>query len=47
MRSNVEAEIKSSTAFGAKYVDLIYPDNPSAQRISAGAVLMVIASRWR
>jgi phospholipid/cholesterol/gamma-HCH transport system substrate-binding protein len=38
--ANVQAEIKSTTAFGAKYVDLIYPDNPSAQRISAGAVLM-------
>jgi phospholipid/cholesterol/gamma-HCH transport system substrate-binding protein len=38
--ANVQAEIKSTTAFGAKYVDLIYPDNPSTQRISAGAVLM-------
>jgi phospholipid/cholesterol/gamma-HCH transport system substrate-binding protein len=37
--ANVGAEIKASTAFGAKYVDLIPPDNPSRQRISAGAVL--------
>ena len=27
--SNLEAEIKSTTAFGSKYVDLIVPDHPS------------------
>lgn len=37
--ANVDAEIKATTAFGAKYVDLIYPDHPSAQRLAAGAVL--------
>ena len=37
--SNVGAEIKATTAFGAKYVDLIYPDDPSSQRLSAGQVL--------
>lgn len=37
--ANVEAEIKSTTAFGAKYVDLIYPDAPSPRRLSAGEVL--------
>ena len=37
--SNVEAEIKSSTAFGAKYVDLIMPDDPSSKPLTAGAVL--------
>jgi phospholipid/cholesterol/gamma-HCH transport system substrate-binding protein len=37
--SNVEAEIKSSTAFGAKYVDLIVPDAPSAKPLPPGAVL--------
>lgn len=37
--ANVEAEIAATTAFGAKYVDLIYPDDPSPQRLSAGAVL--------
>jgi phospholipid/cholesterol/gamma-HCH transport system substrate-binding protein len=37
--ANVEAEISSTTAFGAKYVDLIYPDDPSPQRLNAGAVL--------
>jgi phospholipid/cholesterol/gamma-HCH transport system substrate-binding protein len=37
--SNLEAEIKSSTAFGAKYVDLILPDQPSADPLSADAVV--------
>jgi len=37
--SNVEAEIKSSTAFGAKYVDLIVPDAPSVKPLAPGAVL--------
>src|SRR6201999_4517923 len=37
--SNVEAEIKSSTAFGAKYVDLIVPGDPSATPLAPGAVL--------
>ena len=38
--SNVEAEIKSSTAFGAKYVDLIVPeDGGSSERLKPGAVL--------
>ncbi|MUL74523.1 MCE family protein [Mycolicibacterium sp. CBMA 226] len=37
--ANVGAEIASTTAFGAKYVDLIYPTEPSPRRIAAGAVL--------
>jgi phospholipid/cholesterol/gamma-HCH transport system substrate-binding protein len=37
--ANVAAQIRATTAFGAKYVDLIYPENPSPQRLSAGAVL--------
>jgi phospholipid/cholesterol/gamma-HCH transport system substrate-binding protein len=38
--SNVEAEIKSSTAFGAKYVDLIVPpEGPSPGPLRPGAVL--------
>jgi phospholipid/cholesterol/gamma-HCH transport system substrate-binding protein len=37
--SNVEAEIKSSTAFGAKYVDLVVPDNPSPKPLAEGAVI--------
>jgi len=37
--ANVQAEIRATTAFGAKYVDLIYPDDPSPTRLAAGAVL--------
>lgn len=37
--ANVQAQIRATTAFGAKYVDLLYPADPSPQRISAGAVL--------
>jgi phospholipid/cholesterol/gamma-HCH transport system substrate-binding protein len=37
--ANVEAQIRATTAFGAKYVDLIYPANPTTRRLSAGAVL--------
>lgn len=37
--ANVEARITATTAFGAKYVDLMYPPNPSVERLSAGAVL--------
>lgn len=37
--SNVGARIASTTVFGAKYVDLIYPENPSSATLSAGAVL--------
>jgi phospholipid/cholesterol/gamma-HCH transport system substrate-binding protein len=38
--ANVQARIRATTAFGAKYVDLIYPEDPSKQRLAAGAVLM-------
>ncbi len=37
--SNLEAEIKSTTAFGSKYVDLIVPDHPSPIPLKPGAVL--------
>jgi phospholipid/cholesterol/gamma-HCH transport system substrate-binding protein len=37
--ANVEAQIRATTAFGAKYVDLIYPQDPSPKRLAAGAVL--------
>jgi phospholipid/cholesterol/gamma-HCH transport system substrate-binding protein len=37
--SNVQAEIKATTAFGSKYVDLIVPDDPSPTPLRAGAVL--------
>ncbi|RWA19680.1 MCE family protein [Mycolicibacterium elephantis] len=37
--ANVGAEITATTAFGAKYVQLIYPDDPDPQRLRAGQVL--------
>lgn len=37
--ANVDAEIRSTTAFGSKYVDLVYPNDPARQRLSAGAVV--------
>ena len=37
--SNLEAEIKSSTAFGAKYVDLIVPADASSERLRPGSVV--------
>ncbi len=37
--ANTEAQIRATTIFGAKYVDLVLPKKPSAQRIAAGAVL--------
>nr|WP_268874541.1 MCE family protein [Mycolicibacterium novocastrense] len=36
---NVEARIDATTLFGAKFVDLVYPSDPSSQRLSAGTVL--------
>jgi phospholipid/cholesterol/gamma-HCH transport system substrate-binding protein len=37
--ANVEARISATSLFGAKFVDLIYPKDPSAQRLAKGAVL--------
>ena len=37
--ANVEAQIRATTVFGAKFVDLIYPSDPSPQRLAAGQVL--------
>lgn len=37
--ANVEARIRATSAFGAKYVDLVYPDEPAAQRLAAGQVI--------
>src|SRR5271154_303427 len=37
--ANVQAQISATTAFGAKFVDLEYPPNPSPARLAAGAVL--------
>lgn len=37
--ANVAAQINATTAFGAKYVDLIYPSEPSPERITAHQTL--------
>jgi phospholipid/cholesterol/gamma-HCH transport system substrate-binding protein len=37
--ANVGARIEATTIFGAKYVELTYPSDPSPQRLQAGAVL--------
>ena len=37
--ANVGAKIRATTVFGAKFVDLTYPDDPSPQRLEAGQVL--------
>jgi phospholipid/cholesterol/gamma-HCH transport system substrate-binding protein len=37
--ANVEAQIRATTVFGAKFVDLVYPDDPSPKRLAAGHVL--------
>ena len=38
--ANVQARIRATTAFGAKYVELVDPDDPSPKRLTAGAVIM-------
>ncbi|MBP1823134.1 phospholipid/cholesterol/gamma-HCH transport system substrate-binding protein [Mycobacterium sp. OAE908] len=37
--ANVEARISATSLFGAKFVELIYPKNPSTQPLANGAVL--------
>lgn len=37
--ANISARINATTLFGSKYVDLIYPSEPSSRRLSAGAVI--------
>lgn len=37
--ANVTAQITAPTAFGAKYVELLPPEDPSSARLTAGAVL--------
>lgn len=37
--ANVDAKIDVTTIFGAKFVNLGYPEHPTAARLSAGAVL--------
>lgn len=40
--SNVAAQIRATTVFGAKYVDLIYPSDPNPTHLAAGAVVASI-----
>lgn len=37
--ANIEAQIRATTIFGAKFVDLVFPDSPSSQRLEAGQIL--------
>ncbi len=37
--ANTQAQIASSTVFGAKFVELVAPQNPSAQKMQPGTVL--------
>ncbi len=37
--ANVQAQISATTAFGTKFVELVYPPDPSPKRLAAGAVL--------
>jgi phospholipid/cholesterol/gamma-HCH transport system substrate-binding protein len=37
--ANIGAQIRATTAFGAKFVDLTYPVDPSPQHLQAGAVI--------
>jgi phospholipid/cholesterol/gamma-HCH transport system substrate-binding protein len=37
--ANIEAQIRATTVFGSKFVDLVYPSDPSKQRLAAGQVL--------
>ncbi|WP_264001719.1 MCE family protein [Mycolicibacterium gadium] len=37
--ANVNAQISATTAFGTKFVELVYPPDPSPKRLAAGAVL--------
>lgn len=39
--ANVRARIRATTLFSAKYVDLVYPSDPSARRLAAGAAIRV------
>jgi phospholipid/cholesterol/gamma-HCH transport system substrate-binding protein len=37
--ANVEARIRATSVFGTKYVDLLYPREPSAKRLTAGETI--------
>lgn len=37
--ANIQARIAATTVFGAKYVELVYPPDPSTKALSAGSIL--------
>lgn len=37
--ANVQARINATSLFGSKFVELVYPSDPSSQHLAAGAVL--------
>jgi len=37
--ANIGAQIRATTIFGSKYVDLVYPEHPTAARLARNAVL--------
>ena len=37
--ANIEAQIRATTVFGAKFVELVSPTNPSKRRLASGEVL--------
>ena len=37
--ANIGARVNVTTIFGAKFIDLVYPEDPSPKRLAAGAVL--------
>jgi len=37
--ANVEPRIRATTVFGAKFVDLVFPGDPSSQRLASGQML--------
>lgn len=39
--ANVRARIRATTLFSAKYVDLVYPSDPSGRHLAAGAAIRV------
>lgn len=40
--ANVVARIRATTLFSAKYVDLVYPSDPSPKRLTAGTVIKAV-----
>ncbi|WP_413468190.1 MCE family protein [Mycobacterium sp. RTGN4] len=39
MPANIQAQIRTTTLFGSKYVDLVIPEKPESQQLRAGSVI--------